>query len=290
MDLTTKTPAEVDTLLAPLEGALFEARSKRWQYLTAARHAAAQARTSWNRPAAQARYESNADEYNRKADEQQPAIEAAEAACEPYRAEYARRGGWTRIYWCNANGGHGHNSLSCRSLNFDTSMSWLPELSGKSEDELVELAGESACTWCFPSAPVDVLSRPSQLRPAVEAREAKAARDAEKATKAAAKAAKGITAPDGSPLRVDGWVVASEVTARNGYVAAAAEAADHAEGITSWGHRPDLAAKYAGEAAQYLAALAAKHGVSVEEEAVELAPKVAARRKKDARERAKYAR
>jgi len=290
--LTAMTPAEVDTLAAPLESALAELHARIAEARGNAYDAERKAqRTSSDRLAAS--YAADATRYRDQADELAEHLPAALAAVKPYREEYLRRGTWPRIFWCAANGGHAHRSLNCRTLHVTTRMVWLPELSGTDETQLVEQAGEAACTVCYPSAPVDVLARPSTLAPAVADREAaasrKAAKDRERAERAAAKAAKGITAPDGSPLKVDGYVIASEVTARNDYVSAAAEAADHAEGLTGWGHRPDLAEKYAGRAAQLLAALAHKHGRTVEEERAELADKVTARRKKDARERAKYA-
>jgi hypothetical protein len=274
------TPAEVDTLAAPFETALGELVARMIDKRNQARDAERQP----GRFAAEraARLQAEAEQLDAK-------VPAALAACEPFRAEYDRRGGWSRIIWCTANGGHAHRGRQCPTLRPTTGVVWLPELSGTDEAALVELAGASACTVCYPSAPVDVLARPSRLRPAVEEREAREARQREQEAKRAAKAAKGITAPDGSPLRVDGSVIASEVTARNEYVSKAAEAADHAEGLTGWGHRPDLAERYAGHAAQLLAALAHKHGRTVEEEAAELAGKVTARRKRDARERARYA-
>lgn len=272
-----QTPAEIDTYLwhwAQVEG---KARAYATNYAEIIERAEAKGQHVY------ASYREALAKYTAEA-------EAARAEQQPGEREYVRRGYWERSFLVIASNGHAHRSMHCSTCFPTTSFTWLPELSGLTEAEIVEEAGERACTVCYPSAPVDVLKRASRLRPDVEARAARAATNAARAAAKAAKAAKAITAPDGSPLRVDGWVVASEVTARNGYVAAAAEAADHAEGVTSWGHRPDLAAKYGAEADQLLAALAAKHGVSVEEEAVELAPKVAARRKKDARERAKYAR
>lgn len=275
------TPAEVDTELAPLEVKLGDLISRQWYHLSEGR----KEERKTGRFAAE-----RAERHARDAADLVEPIDAATAAVLPYRDEFTRRGGWPRIFWCTANGGHAHSSTSCRTLHITTGMVWLPDLSGNDEAALVELAGESACTVCYPSAPVEVREKPSQLAPAKEAREAKEARAREAAERKAAKDAKGITNPDGSPLVVNRWEVKTEHAARNEYVKAAAEAADLAEGL-GYCHpsrREELAREYAGHAEQFLAALAHKHGRTVEEERVELAPKVAARRAKDARERARF--
>lgn len=294
-ELAAMTPAEVDTLLAPKSDALATLQARHFFALDAAR--------SYDHKAEQARSDRAAESYRRaaatkraEADALAEPIDRAREACAPFWAEYERRGGWPRIFWCTSNGGHAHRSLTCRTLHPTTGMVWIPEMSGSDEPALVAAAGESACTVCYPSAPVDALARPSTLRPAVEEREARQARQRAKAEEKAARDAererKGITAPDGSPLVVDRWQIKTETTARNGYVSAAADAADLAEGL-GYCHpdrREELAAKYAGHAAAYLAALAHKHGRTIEEERADLAPKVAARRAKDARERARRAR
>jgi hypothetical protein len=109
--------------------------------------------------------------------------------------------GWERYYLVTNAGGHVHSSTGCSTCRSSTQFMWLTELSGTEEEDLVELAGERACTVCFPDAPVDVTKRASRLKYDVEAREAKAVRDAEKATKAADKMAKALL-PDGSELKV----------------------------------------------------------------------------------------
>lgn len=123
----------------------------------------------------------------------------------PYEVEFRRRGGWTRGFLVNNSNGHVHKSRSCSTCTRTTQYMWLTEYSGKDESELVSDAGEKACTVCYPSAPVDVLSRPPRLKNAeLEAAQAQKAKAAEeKARKAAVKAAKVITAPDGSELRTN---------------------------------------------------------------------------------------
>jgi hypothetical protein len=114
------------------------------------------------------------------------AISTAHSARLPLEAEYLRRGRWTRAYLVDNADGHVHNTTTCATWNKGWSATryhWLTELSGNAESEIVELAGERACTVCYPSAPVDVLKRPSKLEGPVQqaAREAKQAKAAKKA-------------------------------------------------------------------------------------------------------------
>ena len=104
----------------------------------------------------------------------------------PYGAEFQARGGWPRGWYVP--GGHIHRGDHCPSLRPTTQIGLVVELSGKTEDEIVEAAGETACTVCYPNAPVDVLKRaPTVALPdRVEADRARA----EKAAAADAKAAK----------------------------------------------------------------------------------------------------
>lgn len=284
MNLQTMTPAEVDQLLAPLATKLAELQARRWYALDAARDYERKARGSRNERLA-ASYTEKAATKRAEAEEFIPQIEAADTACEPFRAEFERRGGWSRIYWCTANGGHAHRSLSCSTLRITTGMVWLPDLSGTDEAALVEMAGESACTICYPSAPVDVLARPSSLAPAVADREAAAARkkakDDEKAERARIAAEKGITNPDGSELRGRWGVIKTERTAQTEYVDAAADALALASGLTSWGAgRADLVEQYTAQAEAILPALAHKRGTTVEEQRAALARKVHAKAQK----------
>lgn len=122
------------------------------------------------------------------------------SACE---AEFGRRGGWTRFWIVVNSNGHIHTSMSCTTCFPTTAYAWLPAISGKTNAEIVELAGESACTICFPDAPVDTRNRPSQLEdPAKKA--AREEREAKKAAADAKKAAKAIANPDGSVIKLSG--------------------------------------------------------------------------------------
>jgi hypothetical protein len=159
----------------------------------------------------------NAQEIIAKRDEYLLQMQNLRDEIAPLTAEYVRRGGWTRAYLVDNADGHVHKTDNCSSFRVGTHYHWLTELSGQAETEIVELAGERACTICYPSAPVDVLKRPSKLEGPAQAaaREAKAKRDAEKAVRDAKKAEKAIANPDGSPLRGKWGVIKTTVTAWN---------------------------------------------------------------------------
>lgn len=119
----------------------------------------------------------------------------------PYNDEYNRRP-WSRAYYVNTPGGHVHKTPRCSTCRPTTVFTWLTDYSGKNEEEIVDAAGETACTVCYPDAPVDVLRKPRSFRIADDAEREE--RDAKKAAAAATKAAKAITAPDGEQLRLTG--------------------------------------------------------------------------------------
>jgi hypothetical protein len=135
-------------------------------------------------------------------------VEAHEAArarvfdeeINPREAEHDRRG-WTRYYLVDNTNGHVHKDQDCPTCFPTTRYDWLVEQSGMTPEKLVELAGEKACTVCFPWAPVDVLKRKTQLE-SVDKKAARLEREAKKAAAAAKKAAKAIADEDGSPLKV----------------------------------------------------------------------------------------
>lgn len=141
------------------------------------------------------------------------AIEAASLLIESIKAErslfideWNRRGGWNRYFLVDSESGNGHvhyddSHYRCSRTN-TTAHYWLTEQSGLRAIDVVALAGERACTVCFPWAPVGALAGPTELFTPSEivrqkAREAKAAA-------AAARNAKKITNPDGSPLHIGG--------------------------------------------------------------------------------------
>jgi hypothetical protein len=80
----------------------------------------------------------------------------------------------------------------------------LPKYSGGSEEEIVNDAGEEACTVCYPSAPAEVLNRPSVIVTAdkIAKAEAKAEREIAKAQREAKRIASSPTR-DGATLVIN---------------------------------------------------------------------------------------
>lgn len=145
------------------------------------------------------RYEGQADHYRRRVAEHHAKlteihdqVRAIRREQDIYEAEYRYRGGWTRAYLVPGPQGHVHSGMACSTCNREgklTRFAWLTEYSGMDEDALVEAAGQRACTTCFPSAPVEVLNRPTTMFSADEKRQqaereeraqAKRARDAKR--------------------------------------------------------------------------------------------------------------
>lgn len=84
-------------------------------------------------------------------------------------------------------GGHVHRSVSCHTLYAETQIFPVPQCSALTEDQIVELAADRACTVCYPSAPVE--KRSTLLAPGEEA---KTQRQIEREAKASEKDAKKV--------------------------------------------------------------------------------------------------
>lgn len=180
----TKTPAEVDTLLAPLEYEIAKQEARAASYRQAAARYGADT--------------ANGAYYEGQAQEADALREAAAVKAAPLHGEFAARGGWTRAFLVTNHGGHVHNSMACTTCFATTAFEFLPQVSGMDEAQIVDLAGERACTVCYPSAPVDVLARATRLfsKSEAEAQAAREQRDAKRAEKAAAT----VTGEDGRVL------------------------------------------------------------------------------------------
>lgn len=77
---------------------------------------------------------------------------------QPFKAEWTSRGGWTRYYLVA--GGHLHE-YSCHTLTPGrTLVGLLCEASGATRDEVVKRYDVTACTHCFPDAPVAAERKP----------------------------------------------------------------------------------------------------------------------------------
>ena len=94
---------------------------------------------------------------------------------------------WTRAFLVLASNGHVHSSMDCNTCFPTTRYQWLIQYSNDDEKTIVEDAGKDACTICYPSAPAEVLNRPSRIVTAdkVAKAQAKAERDAKREAKLA---------------------------------------------------------------------------------------------------------
>lgn len=178
MNLTTATPAEIDTLAAEL----YRNEGRQIKRVEAAvlsiRGALGQKSRTWGRGASKVTEWPNtdaeaiaairakgteyigmgrtADAVVKRYDEAAAELAATREAQAPLDAEYDRRP-WSRFYIVA--GGHIHKSRYCSTCNrgqYRTEFGWMPDMSGMDEAEaLVALAERSfiLCTVCFPNAP-----------------------------------------------------------------------------------------------------------------------------------------
>jgi len=103
---------------------------------------------------------------------------------------------WTRAFLVINSNGHVHSSMDCNTCFPTTRYNWLVQYSNDDENTIVEDAGQDACTICYPSAPAEVLNRPSRIVTAdkIAKAQAKAERDAKKAARVAKEKANAPTA------------------------------------------------------------------------------------------------
>lgn len=163
--LTDATPAEIDDVI-------FDLWAARWQAATyAAEYRNRLAKSVWPEEY-KAKYESHVSRWNPSSvwayvtpyeviravetlNDFQAQLTAIHAALEPLTAEYYRRGCWTR--YILVGGGHLHSEWEgCGSLRPTTQRMLLAESSGLTADEVIAKYSYTACTKCFPGAPVRV--------------------------------------------------------------------------------------------------------------------------------------
>jgi len=210
LDLSSHTPVDIDTRLAEL----YEEHSRilaplGWREDDAEKKRAAveKAEAEGERYEGQLDYlEQVADEADRKVAEIWAAADAKKREAAPYEAEFTARGGWTRAFLTTGTNGHVHSSMDCSTCNREgkvTRFAWMTDYSGADEQTIVEDAAERACTTCYPSAPVDVLSRPTKMFTPDEKRkqEEREAREAAKVERERKKIENALT-PDGSEFVV----------------------------------------------------------------------------------------
>ena len=114
---------------------------------------------------------------------------------------WVEEGYWTRAFLVINSNGHVHKSTDCSTCFESTRYEWLTAYSGDDEAAIVEAAGETACTICYPSAPADILNRPASIQSKARAEREEAAikRATVKAEREAQRKAKAPTA-SGEPL------------------------------------------------------------------------------------------
>jgi len=186
--------------------------------------------------------------------------------------------GWSRAYLVSNTNGHIHSSTDCSTCFIDTRFVWLTDLSGQDRLEIAGLAGERACSVCFPDAPSEYFLRKCQLEdPAVV--KAREERNAAKAVREAKRIAIGITNPDGSPVKVRRQLskyleeLKTERTAQIWLVDSLLWIAEFNEVKQS--HQVEWKAILEEDVEIVLIALAFKRGQEVEEVRAELQAKVA---------------
>ena len=103
---------------------------------------------------------------------------------------------WTRAFLVSNSNGHVHSSMDCKTCFNTTRYNWLVQYSNDDENTIVEDAGQDACTICYPSAPAEVLNRPSRIVTAdkIAKAQAKVERDEKKAQRIAKEKANAPTA------------------------------------------------------------------------------------------------
>lgn len=323
-NLSTATPVEIDTELARLYGENADARFKSAQAASSLHYAADDEyntrynpRSGWKMALIDVieavRVVAAGETY--KATEAQRALDSYTAAHQkvmeireamsPLNAEYRRRP-WTRAFLVQNAGGHVHSSMECSTCFDTTQFAWMTAYSDKPEVEIVEAAGEKACTVCYPSAPVDVLSRPTKMfgPEQIAAQAAREERATAKAAREAKKIEKGLTA-DGSEFVVE-YVEKNAPTWKRG-----ADGRDHhvyADRIRREFFKTEAAASQwvvshlvnektrapqyphtaltdgeKGAIATIIEAMATKHGISTQDVLKDLDRKVEAKIKRDAR-------
>lgn len=287
--LAEQTPVEIDTALYALYNEDFEIRLTLTQYTQAAHQQAGDKYDyyrkawglsngeAWDRVEVTARDDQtyvgqNAQRLldNREAKRrEQTANQDAQA---PLHAEYRRRP-WTRAFLVTD--GHVHSSMECSTCFPTTRFTWLVDLSGKSEAEIVDLAGERACTVCYPSAPtLRSFEKASPLFTEEEAERAaqREQRAAEKAARDAKKIEKALTA-DGSEFVVEYPGYKEGSTSRERFKTERAAVIWATDRLAAW--NPE---RYVAAVRVVAEAVASKHGRTVEDVLAEFEKKAAKKR------------
>jgi len=195
---------------------------------------------------------------------------------------------WTRAFLVINSNGHVHSSMDCSTCFSTTRYNWLVQYSNDDEATIVSDAGQDACTVCYPSAPADVLNRPSVIITAdkIAKAEAKAIRDAKRQAKIAKAQASAPTAsgeslivsyPSTTMKKIDGVLVSVPCIKRD-------EIKTERSAVTEWLNNAYWISVGSSnnEAtlinAQIVKALAGKNNITIEEQTEILNKKLAKRR------------
>jgi hypothetical protein len=281
MNITTATPAEIDTRIAAIAVRQSEIQTglQRAQYTLDSKYAS------------ESELDKAVETIKALNVERGELFDEVAPLNEAYRAQR-----WTRFYLVTNSNGHVHTSTECETCFADTDFGWLTQFSGTEQDEMGKLSGDAACARCFPNLPAEVMKAkrdaridtPKRIAEREERDAAKAAREAKKAAKAAKDAAEAITNPDGTPvLDSIGYEIKRDAKVQSEYVEEASSALFFADSTNVFRGSIELdehkamcarrAAISAEHAVRYLAALAHKAGVTTEEKAAELDKKVQAK-------------
>jgi hypothetical protein len=127
--------------------------------------------------------------------------------CSELNNVWMEEGCWTRAFLVTNSNGHVHNSMDCNTCFPTTRFEWLTQYSSDDENTIVELAGELACTVCYPSAPADILNQPAtiQSKNRAEKEEAAAKASAAKAARVAKAKASAPTASGEALMVPSSW-------------------------------------------------------------------------------------
>ena len=156
MILETATPCEIDTELARIYGAKMQIARDIHNAILSKREVAKYRRAGMLRDPADGSKHFRLvrlEEAERRARWASVIIDRITREVEePLHAEFRRRGGWSRYFMVG--GGHLHRR-GCHTLRPTTMVGWMPSDSGKDESEVIGTWDSTACTKCFPDAPVE---------------------------------------------------------------------------------------------------------------------------------------
>jgi hypothetical protein len=156
--LAEQAPAEIDGQLFPILDRLAQKDSHLADYLyllgLRGRINQIHGKMEYNDPGVQRK------QFEESKAKLEAEIAELEAEAAPFEAEFDRRGGWTR--YLVVSGGHLH-FRSCHTLTPGRTMvGQIAEASGLDQGEVVGKYGETACTHCFPDAPVAEKKTPAE--------------------------------------------------------------------------------------------------------------------------------